>query len=283
MTWGRLDDSFDGHRKRRLASLAADGLLARAIAHAAKHETNGFVDLPWIQQQGKTAERRRALREAVDARMLEKFDARDVREIHAPARKGIRDRPRTVTVGPFDVDGYLIHDFLDFNPAAEDLAEKRARDRAKAAKRRAVPRLWNGQLADGASPGDTPGVSGKGTSSTATENENGDHSELHAGAAEHEIATAERIVAIFDGFSQPIDLSSVLNAIARFPNRAHEDAARGCAEYLRSHPDKPPGLTFHRYLEREKPRAAGRSKTERDRDGLEALARLTGHPTGETT
>lgn len=46
-----------------------------------------------------------------------------------------------------------------------------------------------------------------------------------------------------------IDEISVVNAMARFPNADYLQAALGCAEYLRSNPDRDPGMTYGRFLE----------------------------------
>ena len=133
MPYGRIDDGFHGHPKRRLVSLAADGLLVRAISRSSHYSTNGFVEDSWVAEQSTTGERRKALQAAIEHQLLEPFPAGSVREIELrrPGR-----RARSVTVGPFPVDGFLVHDFLVDNQADVEVREQREKATAKKRKQR---------------------------------------------------------------------------------------------------------------------------------------------------
>jgi hypothetical protein len=188
--WGRLDGKFAGHRKRRLASLAADGLLARAISHAAEHETDGFVDEAWVRQQDGW---RAALKVALDVGLLEPLPANTTRELVGGRLPGIRPRAIAVTAGPFAVAGFLVHDYLDFNPSAEEQDEKRASGRRKKRDQRAKPRLWNGDPAT-MSPDPSPASrdAGLGGGTTESNEEQQDHSRAQAPGLIGEVMTILR-------------------------------------------------------------------------------------------
>ena len=172
MSWGRLDDAFEGHRKRRAGSLAADGLLSRAISHAAGQETDGFVDTAWLNAQGSATERRRALKDAIRVRLLEPFPAGTARDVFGRKQPGLRSEEIRVTVGPFEEDGYLVHDFLDCNPARVELEARRASERSRKRGQRDRPRLWNGETAQLSHRKSQPqGEAGKGRGSTSSTEE----------------------------------------------------------------------------------------------------------------
>jgi hypothetical protein len=59
---------------------------------------------------------------------------------------------------------------------------------------------------------------------------------------------------VFREFGPPgceIDELSAAGVLARFPSAEHVQLAHGCAEYLRGQSDRPPGLTFHRFVAEE--------------------------------
>lgn len=97
MPWVKLDDSFDQHRKIRKAGLEATGLHARALSHSGRAEEDGHIDPEWVLERA--------------------------------GRKGAKLAALLVDVGLWETngDGWLIHDFLDYNPSAADIN----RDRAK--------------------------------------------------------------------------------------------------------------------------------------------------------
>lgn len=98
MAWGRLDDSFDAHRKVRRAGLEATGLHARALSYCAGALTNGHVDPEWLEER---AGRR-------SGKLAEQLVAAGLWEPNS--------------------DGYVIHDYLDYNPSREQVEAKRRRD-----------------------------------------------------------------------------------------------------------------------------------------------------------
>lgn len=108
MSWGRLDDSFDSHRKVRRAGNEATGVHARAISYCAGALTDGHIDPEWVLERagGKT--------------------------------QAVRVSEVLVLAGLWtpNSDGFVIHDWLDFNPSREQILSKRRVDaERKAAKR----------------------------------------------------------------------------------------------------------------------------------------------------
>ena len=108
MGWARIDDGYYDHPKvLRAVELDAGsiGLHVRAISYCAKQELNGHIP-----------------ERAVCALM--------------PLQ---RDREKAVAalieVGLFQAteDGYVLHDYLDYNPSREEILEKRKRDRERKA------------------------------------------------------------------------------------------------------------------------------------------------------
>jgi hypothetical protein len=98
MPWGRLDDSFDSHRKVRRAGLEAIGLHARALSYCAGALTDGHVDPEWLEERaGKRGEKLSEL--LVTA------------ELWTP-----------------NTDGFVIHDYLEYNPSRADVLARRAAD-----------------------------------------------------------------------------------------------------------------------------------------------------------
>lgn len=97
MPWGRLDDTFYDHPKTveaiRLGGLAAVGLHVMAWSYSNRHGTNGFISDGWVGRRTRLAE---AL---VNARK-------------DPGGEGMWERVE---------GGYQIHDFLEFNPSAEEV------------------------------------------------------------------------------------------------------------------------------------------------------------------
>lgn len=129
--FARLYGSFQGHPKRRIVGLAADGLLSRAMSYAAEYETDGFVDTTWVAAQidGDPMLTRRQKRELLDfvrrGALLEEVAAGETRELVAP-KTVFRKHEVTVTLGPWSLDGYLVHDYLHCNYTSGELAQKRA-------------------------------------------------------------------------------------------------------------------------------------------------------------
>lgn len=104
VTWARFDDRYHDNRKIKRAWRAhprAVGLHAMAVTYCAMHETDGIIDVEWLEEKLPAGRER----EQVIAAMVE--------------------------TGLFEVldDGsYLVHDYLVFNPSSDDLADRRRRD-----------------------------------------------------------------------------------------------------------------------------------------------------------
>lgn len=112
MTWARLDDVYDDHRKVKRAwrkNARAVGMHAMAISYCSRHETDGIVDIEWIAEKIPSAkERARVLAALVDCELFE----------------------------PVDAGHFRIHDYLDYNPSRAQLQAKRAADAERKARAR---------------------------------------------------------------------------------------------------------------------------------------------------
>lgn len=108
MMWTKLDDRFHAHPKVAQAwkaDRASIGLYTLALSHASAYLTDGHVSEEFVRTHiPNTAQRRRATDALLDAGLWE--------------RNG---------------DGWLIHDFLDYNRSAADMREKQSASRARAA------------------------------------------------------------------------------------------------------------------------------------------------------
>jgi hypothetical protein len=113
VTWFKLDDRFHSHPKVRAAGNAAVGLFVRAGTYAAAYETDGFVDAAVVVE---FAERRT--------------------QVAALERAGL-----WIPVA----GGHLIHDYLDYNPAA-DVLRKRRKWRDSQAATPVLPSLFDEEV-----------------------------------------------------------------------------------------------------------------------------------------
>lgn len=108
MAWARLDDSFYDHPKTlRLWDKcpAAIALHCRAICWCAKHEQDGLLPTAIVNTISPVQRDRDE-------------------QIKALTDEGAWHKdPRG--------DGYVIHDYLDYNPSKEEIAEKRRKDRER--------------------------------------------------------------------------------------------------------------------------------------------------------
>lgn len=113
MTWLKNDDQFPNHRKIRRLSDGAYRLHHTAMCFVAHDETDGMIHTDDIDEMQHGRRLRRRITELVDAGVWE------------------------VVAG-----GWVVHDFLDYNPSHEQLEAERAaaRERQKRArsKRRGV-------------------------------------------------------------------------------------------------------------------------------------------------
>lgn len=106
MTWARLDDGFCDHPKtlrvwhRRPDAL---GLHARAISWVAKQETDGHLPEEVVAMlQPDETERGAMVSALVEAEMWHE-----------------------------NGEGFVIHDYLDYNPSRQELTDKRKKDRER--------------------------------------------------------------------------------------------------------------------------------------------------------
>jgi hypothetical protein len=100
MAWVRLDDQFHSHPKAFRAGLAALGLHAVAMSYCGAYLTDGHVDPEWRDHRFG-------------------MDVQD-----------LVDRLCDVGMWHRNGNGYVIHDFLDYNPSAK---ETKARRKARVA------------------------------------------------------------------------------------------------------------------------------------------------------
>lgn len=106
MPWARLDDSFHSHPKTVSAwhrCPAAVGLFARVLSWVADHSLDGKVPAEvlemWMPSQ---SDRAQAIEALVDAGLFEK-----------------------------NGQGFVIHDFLAYNPSKADVEARREHDRKR--------------------------------------------------------------------------------------------------------------------------------------------------------
>jgi hypothetical protein len=103
MTWARLDDQFHAHRKIRQAwhqAPASIGLHVMALTYCACFETDGFVDTAFVTEKLPVKSARdAAVRALIECGMWRELD-----------------------------NGYVIHDYLDYNPSRAQIVERRAKD-----------------------------------------------------------------------------------------------------------------------------------------------------------
>lgn len=116
MPWVRFDDQFTIHRKVDGLSDAAFRLHVAAIFWCARNLTDGFVpreDLALVSARVRAPERFAA--ECV------------IRELWHPADETC---PSATCTAPLDGDGWVIHDYLVYQPSREKVLRERAQKQA---------------------------------------------------------------------------------------------------------------------------------------------------------
>jgi hypothetical protein len=103
VSWAKLDDQLLAHRKAKIAWNAHRGSLALhllALSYCAGHLTDGLVDDEFVQEKlPKTRERDAITRGLEDAGLWTRTE-----------------------------NGWLINDWLDYNPSRNDVLERRRKD-----------------------------------------------------------------------------------------------------------------------------------------------------------
>lgn len=102
MTWVKLDDSFYDNPKVEAAGLAAAGLYAKSLAYCGRHLTDGYVPFTFVRAHGT---------KAAAARLVE------------------------VGLWTLNGEGWVIHDYTEFNFTRDRVLEKRAVDAERKRKR----------------------------------------------------------------------------------------------------------------------------------------------------
>lgn len=103
MPWVKLDDSFYSHPKVVAAGAEAVGLYVMALTYASHHLTDGHVPSAWVR---------------------EKVGARAAKLASSLVEHALWSENGT---------GWVIHDYLDYNPSRESVVEKRRKDSARKA------------------------------------------------------------------------------------------------------------------------------------------------------
>lgn len=109
MTWFKVDDGFHCHPKVLAVSLTARGLWVTAGSYVSDHRGDGFIPTALVKLHRGT----NAAKELVKAGLWSETDG-----------------------------GYLVHDWLDYQPSREE-EEKRSADRRSKARAAATAR-WGG-------------------------------------------------------------------------------------------------------------------------------------------
>jgi hypothetical protein len=134
MSWAKFDDRYDDNRKVKRAWRThprAVGLHAMAVTYCARHETDGVVDVEWIEDRLPTrVEREKCLVALLKAGLFERIDD----------------------------EHFRIHDYLEYNDSHAVLSERRARDAERKARGRAKQseRSPRGRVADVHAESDGP-------------------------------------------------------------------------------------------------------------------------------
>lgn len=154
MTWVRSDDREDDRRDIKRAWRAngeALGLRSLARTMCARLETDGLVDLDWIEERVPDQVRREAiLSTLVDNDLFEALPATETRDVRLVRTSSGKKVTFNIQYGPLDVDAYIMHDYLEHNEARVE-SEARRREQAK---KKAEARAKKGERKPTNVPGD---------------------------------------------------------------------------------------------------------------------------------
>jgi hypothetical protein len=151
MPFAALDDEFFGHPKTARAGLDGAGLYARSLSYCAHYLTDGFVPLPWAREIAKPAVRRKVTDAGfwVEVKGGERFDYAAGDEVYTVEIPGA---------------GFFIPDYLQFNPTAASIRQKRSelhQKRSEAGKKGAITRWQRDSKPDGKPDGKASKSDGK--------------------------------------------------------------------------------------------------------------------------
>lgn len=113
MSWAKLDDRFPWHKKVRRLSDAAYRLHTTAIIYCARDETDGFVTLEDIAEMPGIKRPEKSITELVERELWDVVEG-----------------------------GWEVHDYLEYNPSADQQARARAAaaERQRKARERRIER-----------------------------------------------------------------------------------------------------------------------------------------------
>jgi hypothetical protein len=121
VSWAKLDDRFAGNRKVRRAwkrEPASIGLYVFALTYCAQHETDGLIDPEFVEDIMPTKkDRERAVAVLLDVGLWEQGE-----------------------------DGYMVHDYLDYQPSRASAEVKRAQKSKR-------QQAWRERQRDASTPG----------------------------------------------------------------------------------------------------------------------------------
>jgi hypothetical protein len=133
MAWVRFDDGHHAKRKIRRAwrrHRATIGLHVMATTYSASEESDGLVDLDWLEGCLPVAkEREEVLALMVEVGLFHRLEAGETRVV---VDKGDNE----ITLGPCGEVAFVVHDFLNFNPSSVQLDARRKDDRVRKASER---------------------------------------------------------------------------------------------------------------------------------------------------
>lgn len=140
MAWVKIDDRYGESRKVRRAWRRDEGAIALhvlAMTHCALHETDGLVELDWLEERmPDPAAREERLALVVELGLFEKLEAGARTTVKVErVRKGAPVEVR-VAYGPLAEDAYLVHDYLEFNEARQEAQERRRAEKERKTRER---------------------------------------------------------------------------------------------------------------------------------------------------
>lgn len=104
MPWAKIDEKYHSHPKALRVGLAGIGLHVRAIAYSNDYETDGTVTEDWVHQQTASEGLQGLEDKLVDVELFERCDG-----------------------------GFIVHDFLKYNPSREQNEAHREGERQRKA------------------------------------------------------------------------------------------------------------------------------------------------------